>query len=112
MAGIGRWPVPVPDKVKISVRDGKVAAQGAKGQLEIAVDPCVIIQVKDEGIIVSRTEESRRAKAIHGMTRKLIANMVEGVSAIKSLLRYACGFAVLSGNFSRNCTMTSAGTND
>jgi large subunit ribosomal protein L6 len=80
MAGIGRWPVPVPDKVKISVQDGKVAAQGAKGQLEIAVDPCVTVQVKDEGIVVSRTEESRRAKAIHGMTRKLIANMVEGVS--------------------------------
>ena len=80
MAGIGRWPVPVPDKVKISVQDGKVAAQGAKGQLEVAVDPCVTVQMKDGGIVVSRAEESRRAKAIHGMTRKLIANMVEGVS--------------------------------
>jgi large subunit ribosomal protein L6 len=80
MAGIGRWPVPVPDKVKISVQDGKVAAQGAKGQLEVALDPCVSVEVKDNGIVVARADESRRAKAIHGMTRKMIANMVEGVS--------------------------------
>ena len=80
MAGLGRWPVPVPDKVNISVLDGKIAAQGVKGQLEVAVDPCVSIQVKDGGVLVSRAEESRRAKAIHGMTRKLIANMLEGVS--------------------------------
>ena len=80
MAGLGRWPVPVPDKVKISVQNGTIAAQGAKGQLEVAVDPCVSIQVEDGGVLVSRAEESRRAKAIHGMTRKLIANMLEGVS--------------------------------
>ncbi len=80
MAGIGRWPVPVPDKVKISVQDGKVGVQGAKGQLEFSFDPCVSMQVNNSEIVVSRTEETRRAKAIHGMTRKLVANMVEGVS--------------------------------
>ncbi|MBM4255142.1 MAG: 50S ribosomal protein L6 [Deltaproteobacteria bacterium] len=80
MAGIGRWPVPVPDKVKVSVQDGKIAAQGAKGQLEVAIDPCVSVEMKDGGIVVARSEETRRAKAIHGMTRKMIANMVEGVS--------------------------------
>jgi large subunit ribosomal protein L6 len=80
MAGIGRWPVPVPDKVKVTVQDGKVVAQGAKGALEVAFDPCVTVQLEDGGVVVSRAEESRRAKAIHGMTRKLIANMVEGVS--------------------------------
>ena len=80
MAGIGRWPVPVPEKVTISVQNGKIAAQGAKGQLEVAVDPCVNVQVQNGEVVVSRSEESRRAKAIHGMTRKLIANMVEGVS--------------------------------
>jgi len=80
MAGVGRWPVPVPDKVKVTVQDGRVAAQGAKGTLEVAVDPCVTVQLQNGEVVVSRTEESRRAKAIHGMTRKLIANMVEGVS--------------------------------
>jgi large subunit ribosomal protein L6 len=54
MAGLGSWPVPIPEKVKVSIQDGRVSVQGAK--------------------------ESRRAKAIHGMTRKMIANMVEGVS--------------------------------
>ena len=80
MAGVGRWPVPVPDKVQVAVQDGKVSIQGAKGQLEESIDSCVIVQFKDNEIVVSRADESRRAKSIHGLTRKLIANMVEGVS--------------------------------
>lgn len=80
MAGVGRWPVPVPDKVKVAVQDGKVSIQGAKGQLEEKIDPCVTVQVNGPEVVVSRSDESRRSKSIHGLTRKLIANMVEGVS--------------------------------
>jgi large subunit ribosomal protein L6 len=80
MAGVGRWPVPVPDKVKVAVQDGKVNVQGAKGQLAEAIDSCVTVQVNGSEILVSRADESRRSKSIHGLTRKLIANMVEGVS--------------------------------
>jgi len=80
MAGVGRWPVPVPDKVKVAVQDRKVSIQGPKGQLEEAIDSCVTVQVNGAEVVVSRSDESRRSKAIHGLTRKLIANMVEGVS--------------------------------
>lgn len=80
MAGVGRWPVPIPDKVKVSVQAGKVSVQGAKGQLEIPFDSSLAVQVADNDVVVTRSEESRHAKAIHGMTRKMIANMIEGVS--------------------------------
>lgn len=80
MAGVGRWPVPVPDKVKVSSQDGKMTVQGAKGQLDFTVDPCLSVETMNGSIVVSRREESRRAKAVHGLTRKLIANMIEGVS--------------------------------
>jgi large subunit ribosomal protein L6 len=80
MAGIGSWPVPIPEKVKVSVQNGRVSVQGAKGQLEMSVDPSIAVQVTASNITVARSEDSRRVKAIHGMTRKMIANMVEGVS--------------------------------
>jgi large subunit ribosomal protein L6 len=80
MAGVGRWPVPVPEKVKVDIQNRKVSILGTKGQLEEAIDPCVTVQFKDGEIAISRVDESRRSKAIHGLTRKLIANMVEGVS--------------------------------
>jgi large subunit ribosomal protein L6 len=57
-----------------------MTVQGAKGQLDFTVDPCLSIETMNGSVVVSRLEESRRAKAVHGLTRKLIANMVEGVS--------------------------------
>ena len=80
MAGLGSWPVPIPDKVKVLIQNGRVSIQGAKGQLEMPFDPAIAVQVTNNSVVVARSEESRRAKAIHGMTRKMIANMVEGVS--------------------------------
>lgn len=80
MAGVGRWPVPIPDKVKVSESGGTVVVQGPKGKLEYAFDPAVSVQVEDGKVTVTRLAETRQAKALHGLTRKLIANMVEGVS--------------------------------
>jgi large subunit ribosomal protein L6 len=80
MAGVGRWPVPIPDKVKVAAQDGIVTVQGAKGQLHLKVDPLLSVQISNGAVVVARSEESRHAKAVHGLTRKLIANMVEGVS--------------------------------
>jgi large subunit ribosomal protein L6 len=80
MAGLGSWPVPIPDKVTVSIQNGRVSVQGAKGQLNMPFDPALSVQVTNQNVIVARVEESRRAKALHGMTRKMIANMLEGVS--------------------------------
>jgi large subunit ribosomal protein L6 len=80
MAGIGRWPIVIPDKVKVAAETGSVTVQGPRGTLKFAVDPILSVEVKDSKVLVTRREESRRAKALHGLTRKLIANMVQGVS--------------------------------
>jgi large subunit ribosomal protein L6 len=80
MAGIGRLPVPIPDKVKVTVSNGTVTVQGPKGKIDFAVNPAVAVQVTGGAVVVNRVEESRQAKALHGLTRKLIANMTEGVS--------------------------------
>jgi large subunit ribosomal protein L6 len=80
MAGIGRWPVIIPEKVKVSESAGLVTVQGPKGTLSLTVHPSLAVQVQDSSVVVTRREDSRQTKALHGLTRKLIANMVEGVS--------------------------------
>jgi large subunit ribosomal protein L6 len=80
MAGIGRWPVAIPEQVKIVEDAGSLTVQGPKGTLSLVVAPALTIQVKDSTVLVTRSDEARRTKAVHGLTRKLIANMVEGVS--------------------------------
>jgi large subunit ribosomal protein L6 len=80
MAGIGRLPVPIPEKVQVVENAGTITVQGPKGKLAFAIDPVLAVQLTNGTVVVSPREESRRAKALHGLTRKLIANMVEGVS--------------------------------
>jgi large subunit ribosomal protein L6 len=80
MAGVGRWPVIIPEKVKVTENAGSVTVQGPKGSLSLTVDPSLSVQVQDSSVSVTRKDESRRTKALHGLTRKLIANMVEGVN--------------------------------
>jgi large subunit ribosomal protein L6 len=80
MAGIGRLPVPIPEKVQVVENAGTITVQGPKGKLAFAIDPVLAVQLTNGTVVVSPREESRRAKALHGLTRKLISNMVEGVS--------------------------------
>lgn len=80
MAGVGRLPVPVPDKVQVVESARTVTVQGPKGKLALPLDPALAIQMTNGTVVVMAREESRRAKSLHGLTRKLIANMVEGVS--------------------------------
>jgi large subunit ribosomal protein L6 len=81
MPGIGRWPVPIPDKVNLSEQAGMITAEGPKGKLEFRLDPCLSVDIADGQVAVARQDESRKAKAMHGLTRKLIANMIQGVSS-------------------------------
>jgi large subunit ribosomal protein L6 len=80
MAGIGRFPVPLPDKVQVVESAGTVTVQGPKGKLAFSIDPALAVQMVNGTVMVTSREESRQVKALHGLTRKLIANMVEGVS--------------------------------
>ena len=80
MSRIGRLPVPIPDGVTVSVADNVVTVEGPKGLLTQKFQPQVQMTVQDGNCIVSRRNETKKAKSLHGLYRKLVSNMVIGVS--------------------------------
>ncbi len=82
MSRIGKQPVPYGTGVKVQIGDGKVRVEGPKGKLEIAFHPNMKVEHDDEAkvIRVSRPDDERLNRSLHGLTRSLIANMVEGVT--------------------------------
>ena len=81
MSRIGLKPVTIPSGVKVAIADGEMKVEGPKGKLAKAIPPLCEIKLENDTAVVSRVEETRRAKAMHGLTRSLLAGMVEGVSA-------------------------------
>ena len=80
MSRIGKRPIPVPDKVTVTIEGQTVTVKGPKGELSRTLPPEVEILQEGETILVNRRNESRPARQRHGLCRTLIANMVEGVS--------------------------------
>ena len=80
MSRIGKLPVLIPDGVKVDLKDGVIHVEGPKGTLAAAVAQGMQIQVEGNRLRVGRETDERKVRALHGLTRKLIANMVEGVS--------------------------------
>lgn len=80
MSRIGKRPIPIPDKVTVSLDGQAVKVKGPKGELSRVLPFGVTISQEDTTLIVSRVNESRLARARHGLCRTLVANMVEGVS--------------------------------
>lgn len=81
MSRIGRMPVTVPAGVTVTVADGNVVTvKGPKGTLERALAPELTIKVEGTEVVVTRPNDIKRIKALHGLTRSLIQNMVTGVS--------------------------------
>ncbi|MEA5465062.1 50S ribosomal protein L6 [Leptothoe sp. PORK10 BA2] len=80
MSRIGKKPVPVPSGVTVSVDSQSVVVKGPKGELSLVLPGEVDIAQEGEQIVVTRQNDSRTARACHGLSRTLIANMVEGVS--------------------------------
>jgi large subunit ribosomal protein L6 len=82
MSRIGKNPVPIPKGVKASVSGSALLVEGPLGKLEQQIHPAVSVQVDDASgqILVSRADDGRIARSVHGLTRALAANMVEGVS--------------------------------
>lgn len=81
MSRIGKLPLPLPEKVEVSVdRSNLVTVKGPKGTLSQSVDPDISINIEDSILTVTRPTEQKRHKALHGLYRALIANMVKGVS--------------------------------
>jgi large subunit ribosomal protein L6 len=82
MSRIGRKPVPVPANVKVAVADLKVSVEGPKGKLSFSHRPEIGVAYDEPGkqLLITRSDDERLSRALHGLTRSLIANMVEGVA--------------------------------
>lgn len=81
MSRIGVLPIPVPAGVDVAVGASRVDVTGPKGALSAPLPVAVRVEVADGAIAVSRADDERSSRAMHGLTRNLIANMVTGVSA-------------------------------
>ena len=80
MSRIGKLPVAIPAGVKIAVEGGAVRLEGPKGKLQASVPSGVDVKVEGNLLRIERQTEDRKIRALHGLTRKLIANMTQGVS--------------------------------
>ncbi len=80
MSRIGKMPIAVPAGVDVTIDGTTVTAKGPKGELTRTFQPMMTITRDGDEIVVTRPDDSREAKAFHGLTRTLIANMIEGVS--------------------------------
>jgi large subunit ribosomal protein L6 len=79
MSRVGRMPVKIPEKVKVSVDGNAIKVEGPKGKMSFPFNPTVKVEVEKGEVKVSRPDESRLAKGLHGLTRTLIKNACEGV---------------------------------
>ncbi|MBI2836353.1 MAG: 50S ribosomal protein L6 [Chloroflexi bacterium] len=80
MSRIGRMPVPVPKGVTVTISDSTVTVKGPKGELQRRLNPEITVAMGDNAIMVTRSDEGRVGRSLHGLTRTLIANMVQGVT--------------------------------
>ncbi|MBT9163556.1 MAG: 50S ribosomal protein L6 [Chloroflexi bacterium] len=80
MSRVGRRPIPVPEGVEMSFKGGEVFARGPRGMLSRSIPPDMLIEFSNGILIVSRPTDSRIHRSLHGLTRTIIANMVQGVS--------------------------------
>jgi len=80
MSRVGKNPIPIPDKVKISYKDRVVMVQGEKGSLSRTIHPSVELTIGDKDIKVTPVRNDRVCRSLQGLTRSLVNNMVTGVS--------------------------------
>jgi large subunit ribosomal protein L6 len=80
MSRIGKQPVLIPSGVTVSWKEPVLSAKGPKGQLDVSVHGDISVEVSAKDIVVSRSSDERKHRSLHGLTRALISNSIEGVS--------------------------------
>src|SRR5262245_22755398 len=80
MSRIGKQPVVIPAKVKVEIKGQKIHVEGPKGKLDLDLPPRTGAKVEGTNVLVSRQGDDAHAKALHGLSRALVNNMVKGVS--------------------------------
>jgi large subunit ribosomal protein L6 len=94
MSRIGKMPVPIPAKVKVEVKDRKISVEGPKGKLNWTLPSRTKAAVQNNEVVITRAGEDAESKALHGLSRALVSNMVQGVSEgyVKKLEIQGVGF--------------------
>jgi len=77
---IGLKPIEIPSGTKVTVEDHTVSVESSKGKLTHTIDPNISVKIEESKILLSRDGDQRDKRSAHGLTRTIIANMVEGVS--------------------------------
>ena len=80
MSRIGKAPIPVPPSVQVTIRGSDVTVKGPKGELTRTFHRDIAVRLEDNQLVVSRPTEQRQHRALHGLSRALLANMVHGVT--------------------------------
>jgi large subunit ribosomal protein L6 len=98
MSRVGKNPIPVPDGVKVDVAGSKVTVTGPQGTLSHDLPPGISARTEDSTVLVERGDDERNHRALHGLSRALLANMVTGVSAgfVKELEIVGVGYRAIA----------------
>jgi large subunit ribosomal protein L6 len=80
MSRVGKLPIPIPGGVKVRQEGGVVHVEGPKGKDQHRVPPRISVEIGDKAITVKREGDDRQIRSLHGLTRKLLANIVTGLS--------------------------------
>ena len=80
MSRIGKIPIPVPPAVKVEIKDRKVFVEGPKGKLDFELPKKTSIALNGDNLVVSRQGDDAQSKALHGLSRAIVNNMVKGVT--------------------------------
>ncbi|MBG6085398.1 50S ribosomal protein L6 [Zhihengliuella flava] len=98
MSRIGVRPITIPSGVEVKVDGNDVTVKGAKGELVQTISPIMSIEIEDTTLTVRRPDETREARSLHGLTRTLIFNMIQGVTEgySKKLEIHGTGYRVVA----------------
>jgi len=80
MSRIGRMPIPVPSGVKVDIAGDSITVTGPKGALNLKVSSPIEVKEEEGNLVVTRPDDERDSRALHGLTRTLVSNMVTGVT--------------------------------
>ena len=80
MSRIGKMPIPVPAGVEVKINGNDVSVKGPKGQLELTVKSPITVALEDGNVVVTRPDDERVSRSLHGLTRTLISNQITGVT--------------------------------
>ena len=80
MSRIGRKPIPIPDRVKVELAGGYVSVEGPKGKLSLRLHHSMVVKAEDKVLHCVRPSDNKLHRSLHGLTRTLVSNMLEGVT--------------------------------